>query len=82
MLSSNNSVTVGQGYSTIAGLPNQQGNWALPLRHERITSHEKPISKATWQLKQASRRIKQKVKISPKESESSYLAVSRGNFNF
>ena len=42
--SSNNSVTVGQGYSTIAWLPEKQGSWALPLRHERITSYEKPIS--------------------------------------
>ena len=40
--SSNNSVTVGQGYSTIAWLPEKQGSpkgyrfayWALPLRHE------------------------------------------------
>ena len=43
--SSNNSVTVGQGYSTIAWLPEEQGNWALSLRHERITSYETPISK-------------------------------------
>lgn len=61
--SSNNSVTVGQGYSTIAWLPEKQGSWALPLRHERITSYEKPISKAAWQLKQASRQIKQKVLV-------------------
>jgi hypothetical protein len=26
--------------------------WALPLRHERITSWENPIDKAVWQLKQ------------------------------
>jgi len=62
--SSNNSVTVGQGYSTIAWLPaEEQRNWALPLRHERITSYEKPISKAAWQLKQVSRHIKQKVLV-------------------
>jgi hypothetical protein len=61
--SSNNSVTVGQGYSTIAWLPEKPGSWALPLRHERITSYEKPISKAAWQLKQASRQIKQKVLV-------------------
>jgi hypothetical protein len=46
----NNSVTVGQGYSTIAWLPDNQGSWALPLQHERITSYENPISKAAWQL--------------------------------
>ena len=69
--SSNNSVTVGQGYSTIAWLPEKQGSpkgyrfayWALPLRHERITSYEKPRSKACWQLKQVSRHIKQKVLV-------------------
>jgi hypothetical protein len=61
--SSHNSVTVGQGYSTIAWLPEQQGSWALPLRHERITSYEKPISKAVWQLKQVSQHIKQKVLV-------------------
>jgi hypothetical protein len=61
--SSNKSVTVGQGYSTIAWLPENQGSWALPLRHERITSYEKPISKAAWQLQQVSRQIKQKVLV-------------------
>jgi DDE superfamily endonuclease len=61
--SSQNSVTVGQGYSTIAWLPEQQGSWALPLRHERITSYETPISKATWQLKQVCKHIKQKVLV-------------------
>lgn len=45
-------VTVGQGYSTLAWIPNQTGSWALPLRHERITSWESPISKAVWQLRQ------------------------------
>jgi hypothetical protein len=61
--SSNNSVTVGQGYSTIAWIPEKQGSWALPLRHERITSFETPISKATWQLKQVTKHIKQKVLV-------------------
>lgn len=48
----NKPITVGQGYSTIAWIPEQEGSWALPLRHERITSAESPISKAIWQLKQ------------------------------
>lgn len=61
--SSNNSVTVGQGYSTITWLPEKQGSWALPLRHERITSYETPISKAAWQLKQVNQHIKQKVLV-------------------
>jgi hypothetical protein len=45
-------VIVGQGYSTIAWIPEQQGSWALPLLHERISSGESPISKAATQLKQ------------------------------
>lgn len=61
--SSNNSVTVGQGYSTIAWLPEKQGSWTLPLRHERITSYETPISKAAWQLKQACKHLKQKILV-------------------
>ncbi|MEH1840409.1 MAG: transposase [Nostoc sp.] len=44
-------VTVGQGYSTIAWIPEQYGSWALPLLHERITSFDNPISKAAAQLK-------------------------------
>lgn len=56
-------VTVGQGYSTIAWLPEQQGSWALPIRHERITSFETPISKAAWQLKQVGQFLKQKVLV-------------------
>jgi hypothetical protein len=61
--SSNNSVTVGQGYSTIAWLPEKQGSWALPLRHERITSYETPISKAAWQLKQVSKYLSSKTLV-------------------
>jgi hypothetical protein len=45
-------ITFGHNYSTIAWIPEEQGSWALPLRHERITSFETPISKAAWQLKQ------------------------------
>ncbi|MCF2152022.1 transposase [Desmonostoc muscorum LEGE 12446] len=45
-------ITVGYGYSTIAWIPETEGSWALPLRHERITSWENPIDKAVWQLKQ------------------------------
>nr|WP_204141043.1 hypothetical protein [Halomicronema sp. CCY15110] len=49
---SQSAVTVGQGYSTLAWIPEASGSWALPLRHERITSWESPITKAVWQLKQ------------------------------
>jgi hypothetical protein len=45
-------ITIGQGYSSIAWIPETEGSWALPLRHERITSWENPIEKATWQLQQ------------------------------
>lgn len=38
-------VTLGQGYSTLAWIPEAQGSWALPLLHERITSAESPIEK-------------------------------------
>ena len=34
----NKPIAVGQGYSTIAWIPEDAGTWALPLRHERITS--------------------------------------------
>lgn len=44
-------VTVGQGYSTIAWIPQTQGSWALPLLHERITSFENPLEKAAAQLR-------------------------------
>ena len=45
-------VIIGQGYSTIAWIPEAQGSWALPLLHERISSEEAPIPKAAAQLKQ------------------------------
>lgn len=44
-------VTVGQGYSTIAWIPETEGSWALPLLHERITSFDNPITKAAFQLR-------------------------------
>jgi hypothetical protein len=48
----NKPITIGQGYSTIAWIPFDSGSWALPLRHERITSWETPIEKGAWQLQQ------------------------------
>lgn len=50
----------GQGYSTIAWIPEAQGSWALPLRHERITSWESPINKAVWQLSQVCQHLPQR----------------------
>ena len=43
-------VTLGQGYSTIACVPEMSGSWALPVLHERITSFESPLEKAAHQL--------------------------------
>ena len=57
-LSGSKPVTVGQGYSTLAWIPESQGSWALPLCHERITSFDTPISKATAQLKAVCEQIK------------------------
>jgi hypothetical protein len=45
-------ITLGVGYSTIACIPEEQGSWALPLLHERITSFETPLEKAAEQLQQ------------------------------
>ena len=51
-IAGNKPITVGHGFSTIAWVPEAQGSWALPLRHERITSFETPLSRAAFQLKQ------------------------------
>ena len=58
-----NGIAIGQGYSTIAWLPEGESGWALPLRHERITSWESPIAKAAWQLKQVLKHCEQKVVV-------------------
>ena len=58
-----NGVAIGPGYSTIAWLPDAHSSWALPLRHERITSWESPISKAAWQLKQVLKHCHQKALV-------------------
>lgn len=52
VLPSHAPVGVGLGYSTIAWIPEAQGSWALPLRHERISSWDTPITKAASQLQQ------------------------------
>ncbi len=53
-------ITLGHGYSTLVWIPEEKGSWALPLRHERITSHETPITKAVFQLKQVCRHLKER----------------------
>lgn len=50
-------ITLGQGYSTIAWIPEEEGSWALPLLHERITSAETPIEKAASQLRQVCQKL-------------------------
>ena len=50
-------ITLGHGYSTLAWIPEDKGSWALPLRHERITSFETPITKAAFQLRQVCKHL-------------------------
>ena len=50
-------VTLGQGYSTIASIPEAQGSWSLPLLHERISSAHTPIETAAAQLRQVCQRL-------------------------
>lgn len=50
-------VTVGQGYSTLAWIPEIKGSWALPLLHERITSFDNPIDKVIAQLRLVSQSL-------------------------
>lgn len=59
-IASKKPISVGQGYSTIAWIPENKGSWALPLRHERITSWENPIQKAAWQIKQVCKYLPQR----------------------
>lgn len=56
-IAGNKPITVGQGFSTIAWIPEAQGSWALPLKHERITSFETPLSRAAFQLKQVCQQL-------------------------
>jgi len=51
-LSADKPVTVAQGYSTIAWIPEASGSWALAVLHERFTSFENLIAKAAAQLRQ------------------------------
>jgi len=54
---SNQAITVGHSYSTLAWIPEEEGSWALPVCHERITSFETPGSRAAFQLKQVTRQM-------------------------
>jgi len=55
---SSQGIGVGQSYSTLAWIPEETGSWTLPLRHERITSFETALTKASFQLKQVCRQVK------------------------
>ena len=52
------SIGVGQSYSTLAWIPETSGSWALPIKHERITSFETPVSRAAFQLKQVTEQLR------------------------
>lgn len=56
-IASNKPIAIGHGFSTIAWIPEAQGSWALPLRHERITSFETPLSRAAFQLRQVCKQM-------------------------
>lgn len=57
LIAANKPIAVGHGFSTIAWVAEAQGSWALPLRHERITSFETPLSRAAFQLKQVCKQL-------------------------
>ncbi|MEL7079609.1 MAG: NF041680 family putative transposase [Cyanobacteria bacterium J06582_2] len=55
---SSQGIGVGHSYSTLAWVPEGKGSWVLPLRHERITSFETALTKASFQLKQVCGQLK------------------------
>ncbi len=57
-IAGNKPIAVGHGFSTIAWIPEAQGSWGLPLRHERITSFETPLGRAAFQLGQVCKDLK------------------------
>lgn len=50
-------ITLGQGFSTLAWVPEGQGSWALPLLHERIAPDQSPIGQAVAQLRTVCARL-------------------------
>ncbi len=59
----NRPVTAGHGYSTLAWIPHEEGSWALPLLHERVTPQESALDKAATQLKRVRASLPQKVEV-------------------
>lgn len=56
----NRPITLGQGYSTLAWVPEPLGSWALPLLHERIASTDTPLACAAAQLRQVCDHLSQR----------------------
>ena len=50
-------ITLGQGYSTLAWVPEDQGRWALPRLHELIPSTSDPIQTLAQQMAQVCVRL-------------------------
>src|SRR5205809_1048274 len=59
----NRPVTAGHGYSTLAWIPQEEGSWALPLLHERVTPQENALDKAATQLARARTSLPQEVEV-------------------
>lgn len=59
-------------WSTLSWIPEAGTSLALPVRRERITSFESPISKAAWQLRQVCQALKARA-ISLWDSEDGYV---------
>lgn len=51
------SSVLAQSYSTLVWVPEASGSWALPLRHDRISSFETAVSKAAFQLRQVTQQL-------------------------
>lgn len=47
----NRPITLGHGDSTLVWVPEEQGSWALPVLHARISSQETPFSVASQHLR-------------------------------
>lgn len=50
-------ISLGQGYSTLAWIPEEEGSWALPLCHDRITSSETALNRGAFQLRLVCREL-------------------------
>lgn len=59
----NRPVTAGHGYSTVAWVPQEEGSWALPLLHERVTPQENALDKAAAQLARARTSLPQQTQV-------------------